>query len=134
MILAAYGSIRVDLSLTLNDRYQNMPVSMRNARLNMGRELIDFMENDIPELLTGIIQAVMAVIILGYFHVYLALSAVAASVGMVIMYSLFHTLFYNLNSGLNGQMGKTGRCSPLGLSSQCFQTFSQFERLGDQTF
>ncbi|MGI9273542.1 MAG: ABC transporter six-transmembrane domain-containing protein [Endozoicomonas sp.] len=100
----AYGTIRVHLAISLNSRYQGMPVSIRNARLEMGRELVDFMENQVPEIITAIIQLIMAVIILGVFHAYLALSALAVFAGMMILYSFFHQRFYDLNSAFNGQM------------------------------
>ncbi len=102
----AYGTIRVQLGEELQQRHQELPVSNRNARLNMSRELVDFLEEQVPEILTALIQIVVALSILAVFHRYLALSALAVTLVMIVLYSLVHARFYRLNASLNGQMEK----------------------------
>ena len=102
----AYGTVRVQLGQELHRRHQDLPVSAHNARLNMARELVDFLEAKVPEILTALIQILVAFSVLAFFHLQLALSAAAVSVIMIIFYSLVHTRFYQLNSGLNSQMEK----------------------------
>ncbi|MCL6416918.1 ABC transporter six-transmembrane domain-containing protein [Aestuariirhabdus sp. Z084] len=98
-----YGAIRVNMGLLIEQRSPNLPVSTRNARLDMVRELVDFLEEEMPELITAIVQAVIALIILASFHHYLALSAILLTLLMLLFYALFHGRFYRLNAALNGQ-------------------------------
>ncbi|MCE2597393.1 ABC transporter six-transmembrane domain-containing protein [Motilimonas cestriensis] len=60
----AFGKIRVNLGLSVAQKLAHLPISTRNARLDMSRELVDFLENDIPPLMTAIIQLVAALVIL----------------------------------------------------------------------
>ncbi len=102
----AYGTIRVELGDELQDRHKELPVSARNARLNMSRELVDFLEEQVPSIITSIIQVVVAFFVLAIFHLNLALSALSITVGMLLLYALVHSRFYKLNANLNGQMEK----------------------------
>ncbi len=99
----AYGSIRVALGSQLNQRYPQLPVSARSARQDMARELVDFLELQVPELLTALVQITAALILLWLFHPWLARSAIIAAVVMVTIYGLSHRRFYRLNSNLNQQ-------------------------------
>ena len=51
-----YGTIKVELGLRLLERRQGLGVSVRSARLDMSRELVDFLENEVPLLFTSVIQ------------------------------------------------------------------------------
>ncbi len=97
----AYGTIRVHLGLAVDKKNAHEDVSSRNARLDMSRELVDFLEQDVPELLTALIQVVVSFAVLAYFHLYLGLSSIAILLAMVIFYSFFHKRFYRLNATLN---------------------------------
>ena len=99
----AYGSIRVLLGATLDRRYPSMAVSAKNARLEMARELVDFFEQELPILLTGVIQVAVTLIVLASFDVRLALSALGVTTAMIIVYSAFHGRFFRLNAALNEQ-------------------------------
>ncbi len=100
----AYGTIRVQLGDELQHRHAELPVSARNARLNMSRELVDFLEEQVPQILTALIQIIVAFFILAVFHIYLALSALGVTLAMIILYSFVHSRFYRFNASLNGQM------------------------------
>lgn len=99
-----YGTIRVELGCELGLRHAELAVSARTARMDMARELVDFLEEQVPELLTAAIQIVVALVILAFFHQNLLLSALAMTAAMIGLYSLVHRRFYTLNAGLNGQM------------------------------
>ncbi|MEO1611201.1 MAG: ABC transporter six-transmembrane domain-containing protein [Pseudomonadota bacterium] len=99
----AYGSIRVALGAQLARRYPHLPVSARTARQDMARELVDFLEIQTPELLTAVVQIVVALILLWVFHPMLALSAIVAGVLMISIYAAFHRRFFRLNADLNQQ-------------------------------
>ena len=102
----AYGLMRVELGKALARRSPDLPVSRLNARLGMGRELVDFLESEAPEAVTALIRAVAALVILWTFHDTLALVALGAFVAMLVIYSLFQRRFYRLNAALNGQYEK----------------------------
>lgn len=99
----AYGTIKVQLCEAINARSGGMPVSTLNARLDMGRELVDFLEIEVPELMNSLVQLVISVIVLFSFHAGLSGSAMAAGSLTIFIYLLFHKRFFNLNAGLNHQ-------------------------------
>jgi len=102
----AYGQIRVELAREIDIRLSHLPVSIRNARLEMSRELVDFLEEDLPPLFTACIQIIVSIIILYGFSQSLALSAGISTILMLLIYSLFHHRFTWLNSAFNEQKEK----------------------------
>ncbi|WP_246534623.1 ABC transporter six-transmembrane domain-containing protein [Aliiroseovarius lamellibrachiae] len=102
----AYGIMRVELGKALASRSPNVPVSRLNARLDMGRELVDFLETEAPESMTALIRAAAAVVILATFHTTLALVAVGAFAVMLAIYGMAHRRFFRLNRALNTQTEK----------------------------
>lgn len=100
----AYGYIRVILGYEVARRNASQPVSIKNARVNMSRELVDFLEELMPDILTASVQLVVSIVILYTFHPHLAYAALATLVGMMAVYALFHKRFYRLNAALNDQM------------------------------
>ncbi|TLP58534.1 hypothetical protein FEE96_19020 [Parasedimentitalea maritima] len=102
----AYGIMRVELGKALVARSGTMPVSRLNARLTMGRELVDFLEKEAPESVTSIVRATAAIVILAGFHPNLAFAAFAALVITGLLYALVHRRFFNLNRSLNVQSEK----------------------------
>ena len=80
-----------------------MQVSKRTARLDMSRELVDFLEHDTPELITAIVQITVSLTILAAFDVQLGILSVLLFVGVAGIYACFHRRFYRLNAALNEQ-------------------------------
>ncbi|MEM9635458.1 MAG: ABC transporter six-transmembrane domain-containing protein [Pseudomonadota bacterium] len=99
----AYGTIRLRLGSELQRRTSDLPVSKRSARIDMSRELVDFLEHDTPELITAIIQIVVSFGILIYFDLRLGISSAIVVVGMILVYACFHSRFYAFNARLNEQ-------------------------------
>ncbi|WP_170326764.1 ABC transporter six-transmembrane domain-containing protein [Ruegeria arenilitoris] len=99
-----YGMIRVELGKAIAARFSNLPISSLNARIGMGRELADFLEEILPSAISGIVQFVVSAILLFYFSPALALSACGVLVGMISVYALFHSTFWQWNRALNEQM------------------------------
>lgn len=99
----SFGTIRIELSSELVSRMQGRVVSQVNARLEMGREMVNFLEEDTPELFTALVQMVVSVVILWSFGHMLGVSAILAILGLVVIYTLFHQRFYRLNGQLNQQ-------------------------------
>ena len=98
-----YGTVRVQLGKAQTARSTDLTVSAVNARLCMGRELVDFLEHTLPEAMTAGVQLAIAVIVLYAFSPILALAGALAAAAMVAIYALFHRRFYRLNGALNQQ-------------------------------
>lgn len=98
-----YGTMRVRFGAEVVNRIGDRPVSQVNARLDMSREMVDFLEGHVPELLTALVQVVVSITILWTFDSRLGLSALAVFAGLVMVYAVFHRRFYRLNSDLNTQ-------------------------------
>ena len=98
-----YSAIRVKLSKAQTSRGSSMPISALNAQIGMGRELVEFLEETLPMVMTGVTQLIIALIILFAYSPLLAASAGAAATASIFVYSLFHKRFYRLNGELNQQ-------------------------------
>lgn len=101
-----YGTMRVRFGAELVRRLGERPVSQVNARLEMSHEMVDFLEEYVPELLTAVVQLVVSVAILWSFDMRLGLSALAVLLSIAVVYALFHRRFYRLNRDLNAQTEK----------------------------
>lgn len=101
-----YGTVRVELGKEQATRSVDLPISALNARLGMGRELVDFLEQTLPEAMAAAVQLTIAVIVLYAFAPELALAGGAAALAMVLIYALFHRRFFRLNGALNQQTEK----------------------------
>lgn len=99
----AYGTIRVEMGKAQAERTKKESVSVINARVSMGRELVDFLEVEAPIATTAFVQVIAAIVILLSFHGVLALTAGGSAIGILIIYSLFSKRFFQLNSDLNEQ-------------------------------
>ncbi len=104
-----FGTMRVELSQVLADRNPGLPVSALNARVLMAREIVDFLEEEMPVLMAAVVQLVASVIILFTFHWVLAASAVIAGALMLVIYGLFHDRFFRLNRAINARAEKQVR-------------------------
>ena len=62
-----YGHIRVKVADTLVQRAKDMVVSKLNARLQMGKELVNFLEKDVPELLNAATQLIISLVVVILF-------------------------------------------------------------------
>ncbi|MCG8442177.1 MAG: ABC transporter six-transmembrane domain-containing protein [Caulobacterales bacterium] len=102
----AYGAMRVELGAALAANAQGQPVSTVNARLDMSRELVDFLEEDAPLVLTAIVQLGVSLAILMSFDAVLAGSAGIATLAVLAVYGVFSARFFTLNAALNGQTEK----------------------------
>ncbi len=97
-----YGTIRVRLCTILDAQQQGQDVSCKNARIDMGRELVDFMEEELPNLITAVVQIAITLVVLAAYDYRLMLSAVAMTVAVVVTYSLFHWALFQCHAGFNG--------------------------------
>ncbi|MCB4458440.1 ABC transporter six-transmembrane domain-containing protein [Leisingera sp. McT4-56] len=99
----AYGTIRVELGEAQAARSASLPVSALNARLDMGRELVDFLEETLPSAMASGVQFAVSALVLFAFAPQLAMASLIAAFGMAAVYALFHRRFFRLNGQLNQQ-------------------------------
>lgn len=97
----AYGTMRVELGKAQAERGKDDPVSVTNARVAMGREMVDFLEDTAPVSMTAFVQVLVSVGILLSFHNNLAIAAGGALVLMLAIYGVFSRRFFRLNGALN---------------------------------
>lgn len=83
-----YGTIRVDYCSDVNTRMKNFPISVKNARITLARELVDFFENELPDLLSSLIQIIVALIILTSTKIELGLSSIVLLGAMFILHHI----------------------------------------------
>ena len=101
-----YGKIRVNLENELINRSTKIDVSTLSARLGMSRELVDFLEIELPPVLMSIIQFVITIVILFSFHMYLAGAALFATIATPFIYGVSHGRFNMLYGHINQEMEK----------------------------
>ncbi|MEL7231176.1 MAG: ABC transporter six-transmembrane domain-containing protein [Pseudomonadota bacterium] len=100
----AYGTMRVAMGEAVAKQAKQQPVSTQTARLDMSRELVNFLEEEAPIVLTASVQILASIAILWAFHAALAGMAAAAALISIIIYGLFSVRFFNLNRDLNQQI------------------------------
>lgn len=98
-----FGTVRVEVGKAQAARAMDQPVSTLNARLGMGREMVDFLETSLPLVIAALVQLLISVIVLFAFDSMLALAGAGAVIAMLSIYALFHRRFYRLNGHLNQQ-------------------------------
>lgn len=99
----AYGRMRVELGVAVVEKGKAQPVSTQNARLQMSRELITFLETEAPIVIMALLQVIVSLVILYSFHGLLAAAAGAATVFSLLVYGLASGRFFRLNGDLNSQ-------------------------------
>ncbi len=99
----AYGTIKAILAMELAENQQHLAISTQNARLDMLRELVDFLEKKIPEAMSALTQMLVICIILFQIYIYLGFSVIIMAVLTLAAYALFHKRFFRLNAMLNNR-------------------------------
>ena len=84
----AYGRMRVELGAAVAAKAEMGQVSTTNARLNMSRELIGFLETEAPIVIMALLQVSVSLVILFSFHGLLAATAGGATLAALIIYGL----------------------------------------------
>ncbi len=104
-----FGTMRVELGQALADRNRALPVSALNARVLMARELVDFLEQEMPVLMAAIVQLIASVLILFTYHWALSVFAIIAGGAMLLIYGKYHDRFFRLNRAINARAEKQVR-------------------------
>lgn len=99
----AYGAIRVKVQNTVVERNQQLTTSVLNARLEMARELVDFLEENVAQIINAIVQFIVSLTVLYFLNPALSGAALLSAIAMILIYTLFHRRFYRLNGAYNEQ-------------------------------
>lgn len=99
-----YSSIYVDISTETVDSQQTESTSTINARVTMLRELVEFLENDLPELLNSVIGLVGTVIILLTLNTNIFLACLAELVLIIVVFWATSKRTTKLNQYYNNTM------------------------------
>jgi len=99
----AYARIYVTLGEEMAESAADSSTSTRTARLGMLREIVEFFENSLPELINSVIGLVGTVLILAALNVPVFLGCLAVAVATVVLYALTGGLTIRYNQGLNDE-------------------------------
>ena len=99
----AYARIYVTLGEEMAESAADSSTSTRTARLGMLREIVEFFENSLPELVNSVIGLAGTVLILAALNVPVFLGCLAVAVATVVLYALTGGLTIRYNEGLNDE-------------------------------
>jgi ABC-type bacteriocin/lantibiotic exporter with double-glycine peptidase domain len=99
----AYARIYVTLGEEMAASAAGSSTSTRTARLGMLRELVEFFENSLPELVNAVLGLVGTVLILAALNVPVFLGCLVIAVATVVLYALTGRLTMRYNRGLNDE-------------------------------
>ena len=74
-----YEKIRVNVQSEIVNRNSELSTSVLNARLEMARELVDFLEENVAQILNAAIQFIVSLLVLYFFNPMLAFFAFLAA-------------------------------------------------------
>ena len=99
----AYARIYVTLGEEMAASAAESSTSTRTARLGMLREIVEFFENSLPELINAVLGLVGTVLILAALNVPVFLGCLVIAVATVVLYALTGRLTMRYNRGLNDE-------------------------------
>ncbi len=99
----AYARIYVTLGEEMAASAAGSSTSTRTARLGMLREIVEFFENSLPELINAVLGLVGTVLILAALNVPVFLGCLVIAVATVVLYALTGRLTMRYNRGLNDE-------------------------------
>ena len=99
----AYARIYVTLGEEMAESAAGSSTSTRTARLGMLREIVEFFENSLPELINAVLGLVGTVLILAALNVPVFLGCLVIAVATVVLYALTGRLTMRYNRGLNDE-------------------------------
>ena len=99
----AYGGIYTTLGEEMVARDAESSTSTRTARLGMLKELVEFFENSLPELVVSIIGLAGTVLILAALNFPIFLGCLIVIAATVTLYALTGRLTTRYNQGLNDE-------------------------------
>jgi len=99
----AYGRIYITLGEEMAASAAASSTSTRTARLGMLKEIVEFFENSLPQLINSVIGLGGTVLILAALNLPVFLGCLGVAVGTVALYALTGGLTMRYNQGLNDE-------------------------------
>ncbi len=83
-----YGKLYENIGAEVISKAENQTVSVKNARLNMIRELVEFLENALPELINSIIGLVGVIVIIATLNLNIFYGSLVVTLLIFMIYWL----------------------------------------------
>ena len=99
----AYARIYVTLGEEMAESAAGTSTSTRTARLGMLKEIVEFFENSLPELINAVIGLAGTVLILAALNLPVFLGCLVVALATVVLYLLTGGLTMRYNQGLNDE-------------------------------
>ena len=99
----AYAGIYATLGEEMAEEAEGTSTSTRTARLGMLREIVEFFENSLPELINSLLGIGGTILIVAALNFPVFLGCLAAAAATVILYALTGSLTTRYNQGLNDE-------------------------------
>ena len=99
----AYARIYVTLGEEMAESAADTSTSTRTARLGMLKEIVEFFENSLPELINAMIGLAGTVVILAALNLPVFLGCLVVALATVVLYLLTGGLTMRYNQGLNDE-------------------------------
>ena len=99
----AYAGIYATLGEEMMETTEETSTSTRTARLGMLREIVEFFENSMPELINSVLGLTGTVLIVATLNFRVFLGCLAAGAATAILYALTGRLTTRYNQGLNDE-------------------------------
>ena len=99
----AYAGIYATLGEEMVEAAEGTGTSTRTARLGMLREIVEFFENSLPELINSVLGLGGTMLIVAALNFPVFLGCLAAAAATVILYALTGRLTTRYNQGLNDE-------------------------------
>ena len=99
----AYARIYVTLGEEMAESAADTSTSTRTARLGMLKEIVEFFENSLPELINAVIGLAGTVLILAALNLPVFLGCLVVALATVVLYLLTGGLTMRYNQGLNDE-------------------------------
>ncbi|MDE2762713.1 MAG: ABC transporter six-transmembrane domain-containing protein [Gemmatimonadota bacterium] len=99
----AYAGIYATLGEEMVEAAEGTGTSTRTARLGMLREIVEFFENSLPELINSVLGLGGTMVIVAALNFRVFLGCLAAAAATVVLYALTGRLTTRYNQGLNDE-------------------------------
>ena len=99
----AYAGIYATLGEEMVEAAEGTSTSTRTARLGMLKEIVEFFENLLPELVINVLGLVGIMLVVATLNLQVFLGCVVAAIATVTLYALTGRLTIRYNEGLNDE-------------------------------
>lgn len=101
-----YGKVYEQVGTETISHMDDKSASVKSARLGMVRELVEFLENSLPELISNVIGLVGVMVLIATLNVYVFYGSLVITAIIFLVYRLTSNRTIRLNKGANDQFEK----------------------------